>query len=90
MLLKKALSRFQSQEVEGLSDNLLQERVADVLGDLLFVSNLALNRTQESEDLKVRVEKLEEDLATRTKIFTNRETALYLELASLRQSEKDA
>jgi len=76
--------------VEGLSDNLLQERVADVLGDLLFVSNLALNRTQESEDLKVRVEKLEEDLATRTKIFTNRETALYLELASLRQSEKDA
>ena len=76
--------------MEGLSDNLLQERVADVLGDLLFVSNLALNRTQESEDLKVRVEKLEEDLATRTKIFTNRETALYLELASLRQSEKDA
>ena len=34
--------------------------------------------------------KLEEDLTTRTKIFTNRETALYLELASLRQFEKDA
>jgi len=36
------------------------------------------------------VAKLEEDLTTRTKIFSNRKTALYLELASLRQSEKDA
>jgi len=39
--------------VEGLGDNLLQERVDEVLGDLLFSSNLALNKTQESEDLKV-------------------------------------
>jgi len=36
------------------------------------------------------VAKLEENLTTSTKIFTNHETALYLELASLRQSEKDA
>jgi len=84
-LLQKALSRFQSQEVEGLGNNLLL-----VLGDLLFASNLALNRIQDSEDLKVRVAKLEEDLTARTKIFTNRETTLYLELESLRQSEKDA
>jgi len=75
--------------VEGLDEN-LQKHVAEVLGDLLFASNLALNRTQESKDLKARAAKLEEDLAIRTKIFTNRETALYLELASLRQSEKDA
>ena len=34
--------------------------------------------------------KLEEELSIRTKIFTNRETVLYLELASLRQSEKNA
>ena len=38
----------------------------------------------------VRVAKLEEDLTTKIEIFTNRETALYLELASLRQSEKVA
>ena len=67
---------------EGLSGNLLQERVVDVLGDLLISSNLALNRTQEAEDLKVRVAKLEEELTTKTKTFTNRETAMYLELAA--------
>ena len=76
--------------VEGLGDNLLQQQVAEILGDLLFASNLALNKTQESEDLKDRMANLEEDLATRTKIFTNRETALYLELASLHQSKNDA
>jgi len=51
--------------------------MVDVLRDLLFASNLVLNRTQEAEDLKVRVAKLEEELTTKTKIFTNRETALY-------------
>jgi len=76
--------------VEGLEDNLLWERVAEVLGDLLFASNLALSRTQEFEDFKVKMAKLEEDFATRTKVFANREIALYLELASLRQYEKDA
>jgi len=76
--------------VEGLDGNLLQERVVEVLGDLLFASNLAFSRTQESEDLKARMATLEEDLANRIRTFTNRETTLYLELASLRQSEKDA
>jgi len=33
--------------------------------------------------------KLEEELALKTKAFSNRETAMYQELASLRQSEKD-
>jgi len=88
LLLQRILSRFQDQVVvEELSDNLLQDRVVNVLGDLLIASNLALNRTQEADDLKVRVAKLEEEL---TKTFTNRETAMYLEMASLRQSEKDA
>ena len=90
LLLKKPLSRFQSREVEGLDDNLFHELVAEVLRDLLFTSKLELSKTRESEDLKAKMAKLEEDLATRTKTFTNRETALYLELANLRQSEKDA
>jgi len=63
--------------------------VVDVLGDLLIASNLALNRTKEAKDLKVTVAKLEEELIAQTKAFTNRETAMYLELACLRQSEKD-
>ena len=69
--------------MESLDDNLLQERVAEVLEDLLFASNLALSRTQASKDLEVKMAKLEEDFAARTKVFANRETALYLELASL-------
>ena len=64
--------------------------MVDGLGEFLIASILALNRTQEAEDLKVRVAKLEEELSTRTKTFNNRETAMYLELASLRQFEKDA
>jgi len=34
--------------------------------------------------------KLKEELALKTKVFSNRETAMYQELASLRQFEKDA
>jgi len=45
LLLRQALSRFQSCEAEGLDDNILQERVAEVLGDLLFASNRELART---------------------------------------------
>ena len=56
----------------------------------MIASNLALNKTQEAEDLKVKVATLEEELIVKTKGFTNRETAMYLELASLRQSEKNA
>jgi len=90
LLLKRVLSRFQSCRVEGLDDNLLRERVAEVIGDLMFASDLALSRTQASKDLEVKMAKLKEDFAARTKVFANRETALYLELASLRQSEKDS
>jgi len=52
--------------------------VVDVLRDLFVASNLALNRTQEAEDLKVRVAKLEEELTFRTKTFTTRETAMLI------------
>ena len=91
LLLQQIFSRFQVQEVvEDLSGNLLRGCMVDVLGDLLIAFNLALYRTQEAEDLKVRVAKLEEELIAKTKAFTNCETAIYLELASLRQSEKDA
>jgi len=90
LLLRQALSRFRSYEAEGLDDNLLYERVAEVLGDLLFASNRALAKTQASKDLEAKMAKLEEDFAARTTVFANRETALYLELASLRQTEKDA
>jgi len=89
-LLKKALSRFQSREVEGLDDNILRERVAEVLEDLLFASNLELSKTQEFKDLEVKKAKLEEDFAARAKVFANRETALFQEMTSLRQSEKHA
>jgi len=64
--------------------------VVDGLGDFLIASNLALNRAQEAEDLKVRMAKLEEELFTQAKTFSNCETAMYVELGSLRQAEKDA
>ena len=63
LLLQQIFSRFQVQEVVGdLSGNVLRGRMVDVLGDLLIASNLALNRIEEVDDLKVRVAKLEEEL----------------------------
>jgi len=88
-LLKQALGRFQSCEAEGLDDNLLQNRVAEVLRDLLIASNQALASLQASRDLKAKMAKLEEDFAARDKVFANCETALYVEVASLCQIEKD-
>jgi len=64
--------------------------MAEVLGHLLFASNRALARMQASRDLEAKMVKLEEDFAARAKVFANQETALYLELASLRQTKKDA
>ena len=73
-----------------MSGNLSQDRVVDGLGDFLITSNPMLSRAKEAEDLKVRMAKLEEELSTQAKTFANRETPMYVELASLRQSEKDA
>jgi len=90
-LIHRIFNLFQDKEVvESLSGNLSQNRVVDDLGDFLISSNLSLSRAQEAEDLKVRMAKLEEELSTKTKTFANRETAMYVELASIRQSEKDA
>ena len=58
-------------------------------GTLLFASNQALARTQASKDLEAKMAKHEEDFAARAKVFANHETDLYLEVASLRQIEKD-
>jgi len=45
--------------MESLSGNLAQNRVVDGLWDFLIASNLALNRVQETDDLKVRMAKIE-------------------------------
>jgi len=91
VLLQRIFNRFQDKEVvESLSGNLSQDRVVDGLGDFLITSNPMLSRAKEAEDLKVRMAKLEEELSTQAKTFANRETPMYVELASLRQSEKDA
>ena len=72
-----------------MDENLLQDRVAEFLGSLVFASNRALSRTQAFRDLEAKVSRLEEDAAARAKVFANRETALYLEVTNLRQIEKD-
>ena len=73
-----------------MSGNFTQDCVFDGLGDFMVASNLALNRAQEIEDLKARMAKLEKEMSTQAKTFANRKTAMYVELGSLRQAEKDA
>jgi len=75
--------------VESLDSNLLQARVAQGLGDFLVAFNLALSKAQEAQHLWARMVKLEEELAIKTKAFSNRETAMYAEMGSLCQSEKE-
>jgi len=90
-LLQRIFNRFQDKEVvESLSGNFSQDRVFNGLGDFLIASSLAWSRAQEAEDLKVRMAKLEEELSTQAKTFANREIAMYMELASVRQAEKDS
>jgi len=88
--LQQALKCFQDKEMlESLRGNLLQDRVAYGLGEFLVASSLALSKAQEAQELQVRMVKVEEELALKTKAFSNRETTMYQELPSLRQSEKD-
>jgi len=63
--------------------------VAEFLGGLVLASNRARARTQAFRDLEERMAKVEEDSAARARVFANRETALYLEVANLRQIERD-
>jgi len=90
-LLQQIFKRFQDKEVlESLSGNFIQDRIFHGLGDFLIASSLTLSRAQEAEELRARMVKLEEELSLKTNTFANCETAMYVELASLRQSEKDA
>jgi len=87
-IIQQALKRFHDTEVvESLGGNLLQDRMAQGLGDFLIASILALSRAQ---DLQAETAKLREELALQAKAFSNRETAMYQELVNLRQSEKEA
>jgi len=63
--------------LESLSGNILQDRVAYGLGDFPVASSLALSKAQETQELQARMAKLEEELALKTKVFSNRETAMY-------------
>ena len=74
----KALKRFQDQEmVESLGGNVLQDHVAQGLGDFLVASSLALSKAQDAQDLRPEMVKLKEELTLKTKVFSNRETAMY-------------
>jgi len=75
--------------VESLGGNLLQDRAAQGLEDFLIVFNLALSKVQDAQDSRAETAKLREELALQAKAFSNRETAMYQELASLRQFEKE-
>jgi len=63
--------------------------MAEFLGGLALASDQALARAQASSDLKEELVKVKEDLAIREQVFANRETTLYLEMANLRQIEKN-
>jgi len=63
--------------------------MAEFFGGLALASDQALVKAQASSNLEKKLAKVKEDLATREQVFANRETALYLEVANLRQIEKD-
>ena len=91
VLLQRIFNRFQDKEVvESSSGNLSQDRIVNGLGDFVIASNLALSKAQEAKELKAKMAKLEEELSLNAKTFANRETAMYVELESLLQVEKDA
>ena len=75
--------------VESLGGNLLQDRVAQGLGDFLIVSNLALSKAEDVQDSQVETTKLREELALQAKALSNRETTMYQELANLHKLEKE-
>ena len=75
--------------MESLGGNLLQDRVAQGLEDFLIASSLTLSKVQDAQDSQVEKAKLREELALQAKAFSNRKTAMYQELANLRQSEEE-
>ena len=63
--------------------------MAQSLGDFFIAFSLALSKAQDVKDSQVETTKLREDLALQVKAFSKRETTIYQELESLRQSEKE-
>jgi len=86
-ILQQASRCFQNKEVmDSLSEDLLQDRVAQCFGEFLIASSLALSKARDSQ---TETTKLKEELTLQAKTFSKRETTMYQELASLRQSEKE-
>jgi len=73
-----------------LSSNLSHDCIVTGLGDFTIASDLTLNRAQEAEELKAKMAKLEDEMSLNVKIFTNCETAMLVEMASLHKTEKNA
>jgi len=88
-LFRQAFGYSRSGGLVGLDNDLLRDHMAEFLGGLALASDQALPRAQASSDLEEELAKVKEDFATREQVFSNRETALYLEVANLRQIEKD-
>jgi len=88
--LQEAFQSFQDREVmESLSEDPLQGHAAKGLGAFLVTSSRATTQVQE---LRVEVLKLREAASQdplQIKKLTQRETALYLELADLRKTDKE-
>ena len=77
-ILQRALRRFQDKEVvENLGGNLLQDRVAQSLGDFLIASSLVLSKVQDTQDSQAEIAKLREELTLQAKTFSKREMTIY-------------
>ena len=85
--LLQALKCFQNREVvESLGEDPLQDCAAQGIGEFLIASSFSMSKAL---DLQAEMAKLREESSLQAKTFSKRETALYQELASLRQSEKE-
>jgi len=74
---------------KSLGEDPLQRHAAKSLGDFLVASSLAMTKVQK---LQTEVQELREAAisdAIQIKKLNQRDTALYLELANLRQTEKE-
>ena len=75
--------------MESLGEDPLPGRAAKGLGEFLVASSLALTKVQE---LQTEMQELREATsrdALQIKKLTQRETALYLEVSNLRQTDKE-
>ena len=87
--LQEVLQAFQDGEMESQGEDPLRGHAARGLGAFLITSSRALTQVQ---NLRVKMLKLREAAsqdALQIKNLTQRKTALYLELANLRQTDKE-